>query len=737
MNVVLRSLFVMSLIGSSLMGFSVPAQSQSNAPNGQSPAQAATITLSFQNADVAPVAAAVAKAVGKTIIVDPRVKGKVTLLTPQPVTPQTALDMFSSALRSASFALVQVNGSYRVIPDADARVQGNAVITQDSPEGDQVVTRVFKIKQDSAANLVNVLRPLLTQNSSITANPGNNTLIVTDYASNVKRVAKLLDSMDEPSIGDVQAVHLRYAVAIDVASILSKMTDSTGGGQAPGTDSKVVVIAEPRSNSVLIKSSNPEKIRQLRSLIGRLDTPTASNGNVWVVPLKNAEASKLAVTLRAIVAADSTLSQQAGASNAGAGSSMSSPMAQMPSAMSAMQPGMQSGLVGGAAGGQSTSGASAAATSALSSTSQPNVGGLIQADPPTNSLIITASESFYRNLREVIEKLDRRRTQVYVEALIVEVSATTSAQLGIQWQGIVNAGGQNTGFGGTNFTPAGNGVNVVNLSQNWQQILNPSGASGSGSTTLASSNGLNIGMLSKFGGNYSVSALISALEKEGGTRVLSTPNLVTLDNEEARIMVGQNVPILSGSYTTNTSAQTTPFQTYNRQDIGILLRVRPQISNNGTVRLTVYQEVSMIPNSQASSPPSQGYTINKRTIESNVVVDDGQMFVIGGLIGDNYYDTSDGVPFLKDIPLIGQLFRYDSKFRDKTNLMVFLRPYVIKDNRDADELTANRQGFMQGKQDSFKQAPMLLPNENLPTMNDAKKPLTNPGQHQPAPTLAH
>lgn len=735
MNVVLRSLAVASLIGTPLSGSSVQAQSLPNPPSGQTAPQAATITLSFQNADVAPVAAAVAKAVGKTIIVDPRVKGKVTLFTPQPVTPQTALDMFSSALRSASFALVQVNGSYRVIPDADARVQGNAVVTQDSPEGDQVVTRVFKIKQDSAANLVNVLRPLLTQNSSITANPGNNTLIVTDYASNVKRVAKLLDSMDEPSIGDVQAIHLRYAVAIDVASILTKMVESTAGGLPGGTDNKVVVIAEPRSNSILIKSSNPEKIRQLRSLVARLDTPSASNGNMWVVPLKNAEASKLAVTLRAIVAADSSLSQQAGASNAGA-SSMSSPMSQ-PN-MGALQQAAQSGLVGGAAGaaaapGGAAGGSSAAATGALSSTSQPNVGGLIQADTATNSLIITASETFYRNLREVIEKLDRRRTQVYVEALIVEVESTNSAQLGIQWQGLINAGGQNVPFGGTNYSSPPAGVNVVNLSSAAATILNPAAG---GTPTLASSNGLNIGMLSKFGGNYTVSALISALDKEGGSRVLSTPNLVTLDNEEARIMVGQNVPILAGAYTTNATSQTTPFQTFNRLDVGILLRVRPQISNNGTIKLTVYQEVSTVAPAAPTVVSSQGYTINKRTIESNVIVDDGQMFVIGGLIGDDYYDTSDGVPFLKDIPLIGALFRYDSKTRKKSNLMVFLRPYVIKDAQAAEQITTNRQEYMQGKQDSFKQLPMLLPSENLPTMENVKTPLVNPGKlPPPAPTL--
>ena len=735
MNHKLRTFTALFLASCQLGLVSAQAQTPTALPSPSSGSQAATITLSFQNADVAPVAAAVAKAVGQTIIVDPRVKGKITLNTPKPVTPQTALDMFSSSLRSASFALVQVNGMYRVVPDADARVQGNTVLTQNNPEGDQVVTRVFKIKQDSASNLVNVLRPLLTQNSSITANPGNNTLIVTDYASNVKRVAKLLESMDEPSIGDVQAVHLKYAVALDVASILTKVVDTnSAGGQTPGVDSKVIVLAEPRSNSVLIKASNPEKIQQLRSLIARLDTPSASNGNMWVVPLKNAEAAKLAVTLRAIVAADSTLSQQAGATNLGAAAGGGMP--QMPQGMN-----QSSGLVGGAAGGMpggampggAAGGASAAATGALASTSQPNVGGMIQADTATNSLIITASESFYRNLREVIDKLDRRRTQVYVEALIVEVESSNSAQLGIQWQGLINAGGQNVPFGGTNYGNPPAGINIVDLSRNAAGILNP--ALG-GVDTLAKSNGMNIGMLSKFGGNYTVSALISALDKEGGTRILSTPNLVTLDNEEARIMVGQNVPILAGSYTTNATSQTTPFQTYNRLDIGILLRVRPQISNNGTIKLTVYQEASTVAPSAPSTVQAQGYTINKRTIESNVIVDDGQMFVIGGLIGDDYWDTSDGVPFLKDIPLIGALFRYDAKTRKKSNLMVFLRPYVIKDARAAEEITTNRQEFMQGKQESFKQLPMLLPKENLPTLDDAKAPLVKPGAlPTPAPTL--
>lgn len=726
----LKSHMFFSLAVAAALSAATPVYAQTSTPQsvtlaGSPTGEQATITLAFQSTDIEPVSAAVAKATGQSIIVDPRVKGKISLMTPRPVTKQGALDLFSSALRSAGFALVQVNGIYRVVPEADAKIQGNTVLTQGSQDGDQVVTRVFKIKQDSATNLVNVLKPLLTPNSSITANPGNNTIIVTDYASNVKRVAKLIDSMDEPSVGDVQTIHLRYGVAIDVASILNKVVETTSN-PADAASGKTVVIAEPRSNSILIRSSNPEKIRQIRSLVARLDTPTANSGNIWVVPLKNAEASKLAVTLRAIVAADNTFSQQAGVSNTGAVSGGSTPG-------STTTPNQASIPQTGGAAGQSGSGSmSAAATSSLTSTSAPSTGGLIQADPPTNSLIITASEPYYKHLRQVIEQLDKRRTQVYVEAMIVEVAATSSAQLGIQWQGIINAGGQNVPFGGTNYG-TGN-QNIFDLSKFSACLLNPAACAATASA-VTPANGLNVGMLSKFGGNYSMSALIQALDTEKGFRVLSTPNLVTLDNEEARIMVGKNVPILSGSYTTNATSQTTPFQTYNRQDIGILLRVRPQIAHNGTVKLTVYQEVSNLENQNALVIAAQGYTINKRNIESNIIVDDGQLFVIGGLIDDNYTDLSDGVPFLKDIPFIGQLFRYDAKAREKRNLMVFLRPYIIKDGKAGEELTANRFDFMQDKQDEFKQLPMLLPKENLPTMETFSKPLTHPGKVQVAPTL--
>jgi general secretion pathway protein D len=324
----------------------------------------------------------------------------------------------------------------------------------------------------------------------------------------------------------------------------------------------------------------------------------------------------------------------------------------------------------------------------------------------------------------VIEQLDRRRTQVYIESLIAEVSSTNAEELGIQWQGIVGSGNQNVGFGGTNFTNAAGtaGSNILGLGSNVNKILNPS------DTTLPlvpPAQGLNLGLLTKFNGVYGMSALITALATTQGTNILSTPNLITLDNEEARIVVGQNVPIITGSYAqTGSTSTVTPFQTYTRQDVGLTLRVRPQVSDNGIVKMQIYQEVSSIYNQSFAA----GIILNKRNIESNVLVDDGQIIVLGGLIEDKYSDGSSGIPFLKDIPIIGALFRSDSKTRTKTNLLVFLRPYILRDKDQIADITSNRLNLMQQTEDQFKQAPMLLPKENLTKMSDIEPPLIPPGK---------
>jgi general secretion pathway protein D len=695
-----------------------PAVMAQNIANpGGANTELGTVTLSFNNADIDSVASVVAKATGQTILVDPQVKGTITLISNKPVTKAKALDSFSTALRTAGFALVETNGMYRVVTQADAKLVSTSVSTGKSKqEGDQIITRVFKLNYESANNLLPVLRPLVSPNNTINAYPGNNTIVVTDYASNIQRIAALIESIDAPTSTDVQTIKLQYAFSSDVAAILNKVLDTGAAGAAdPGL--KTMILSEPRTNSILVRSPSAERVRQVRILVARLDAPGNKNGNIWVIPLKNAEASKLAVTLRALVAADAALSSQV-ASSSNTPPALATAPAQNPGATQqpVVQPGAGSNL----------------ATSALTSSSNPNIGGFIQAEPATNSILITGSEPLYRSLRQVIEQLDLRRNQVYIESLIVEVSNETAAELGIQWNFLVGSGNQNVGFGSTNFgTPGQNqgpGGNIFGLNQNVNAIAN--GAANTGAVPVAPAPGLNLGLISRFNGVYAMSALVRALQTAAGTNILSTPNLITLDNEEARIIVGQNVPILTGSYSTTGSTSTvTPFQTYVRQDVGILLRVRPQISDNGIVKMQIYQEVSSV-----AAQTTSGVVLNKRNIESNVLVDDGQMVVLGGLISDEYSDGSSGIPFLSSIPFIGQLFRFDNKNRVKRNLLVFMRPYVLRDRNQTDEITNNRLGVMQGKEDQFKQLPMLLPKEtDMPNIGNSEAPLIPP--RLPASTL--
>jgi general secretion pathway protein D len=706
----LARLVMICIAGQSTLMPLVPiayAQNSQNTPSNGALPDSTSVTLSFSNADIESVASVLAKATGQTILVDPKVKGTINLIGNKPLTKAKALDAFSTALRTSGFALVNVNGIYRVVPEADAKLISNSVLTgKSSQAGDQIITKVFKLNFESANNLLPVLRPLVSANNTINAYPGNNTIVITDYASNIQRIGELIETIDAPASTDVQTIKLRYAIAIDVAAMLNKVLETGLAGAEAGN--KTIVMADARSNSLLLRSSSPEKMRQIRALVAKLDTPGTSNGNIWVVPLRNAEATKLAITLRAIVAADTALSAQVASGTAtqavGAVGATAAPIIPTP----------------GASGGTG----SAASTSALTSSSAPSTGGIIQAEPATNSLIITANEPLYRNLRHVIDQLDKRRGQVYIETIIVEVSSTNAAELGIQWQGLVGSGNQNTGFGGTNFTNADGtgGSNITNLARNVNSILNPNNTTGI--TPVPPNPGLNLGLLTKFNGVYGMSALITALSTTTGTNILSTPNLITLDNEEARIVVGQNIPLISGSYATTGSAATaTPFTTVTRQDIGLILRVKPQISENGLVKMQIYQEVSNV----ASQVPNQGPILNKRDIETNVIVDDGQTLVLGGLIENAYKDSTSGIPWLSDIPIIGALFRYDNSARTKTNLLVFLRPYVLRDKGQDQEITASRMQFMEDKQAQFKPSTMLLPKQDQPKLSEFIAPLVAPG----------
>ncbi len=644
------------------------------------------VTLNFVNADIEAVTRAIGVMLDRQIIIDPRVKGQITLYSEQPLSVNEAYLSYLAALRGLGFTMVENTGMLKLIPEADAKLQaGSVVVGTAKQRGDQVVTQIFQINFENANNLVAVLRPLISPNNTINANPGNNSLVITDYAENLQRLGKIIATLDQPGSTDIEVVPLKYAIASDLAAMAQKLTDSAGATTTPGQPSgNVTVLADPRSNSLILRAANPARLAAARTLVERLDQPSAESGNIRVVYLKNADAAKLATVLRAAFSSSASSASS---------SSSSTPTTPTPTAVA---PG----------------GASAAATTPVSASQGPSTGGFVQADPSTNSLIITASEPMYRQIRGVIDQLDQRRAQVYVESMIVKVDASKAAQFGVQWQNLFGAKGDSSITGlGTNFG-TGN-ANIVNLSAATAQ-----GASGiAGAVSGGVTAGLNIGLLKKVSDFYTLGAIANFLESQSGANVLSTPNLVALDNEEAKIVIGQNVPFVTGSFT-NTGAGTggavNPFQTIDRKDVGLTLRIRSQIGEGGTVRMTVFQENSSVVPSLSSSA---GPTTDKSSIETTVVVDDGQILVLGGLLKDEYTDGEDRVPGLAAIPFVGNLFKSENRKRVKTNLMVFLRPVVMRNQQSADQLTLDRYETIRALQQVNQPKPSaILPDTGTPLL---------------------
>ncbi len=655
-------------------------------------------TLNFVGADIESVVRAIGHFTGNTFVIDPRVKGMVNLVSEKPVTKAQAFDMLSSVLRLQGFSVVRTATYVKVVPEADAKLQASPVQTG-QVRGDQMATQIFRLSHESAAGLVTVLRPLISPNNTIAADPTNNTLVITDYADNLKRLSRIIASLDTPAVAEMEVIKLEHAIAMDLAVTASRLLDQ---GSAPGVADmgRVMLLADARTNSVIIRAPTEAKGKLARTLIAKLDQPTTLPGNVHVVYLRNAEASKLAQVLRAVVAGESgTLST--GQAQTAAPPPVAQPGGGPPAAASSPAPQQGPLPSGGAA-------------------------GFIQADTTTNTLIITANERVYRNLRAIIDQLDARRAQVYVESLIVEVSADKAAELGIQWAGVSGDGGSNYRVGVlTGFSSEGNKL-----------ISQAASVLGTNKTPLPPGNGLTAALFRQRDGALGLGLLARALEKNVKANILSMPNLLTLDNEEARIIVGQNVPFITGQFTTAASAGAAgvnPFQTIERRDIGLSLRVRPQISEGGTVKMAIYQETSSIQQSTTS-----GLITSKRSIETNVLVDDGQIIVLGGLIEDTVNDTVEKVPGLGDIPFLGYLFRYQSKRRGKTNLMVFLRPIVVRNEVQSVALASDRYDYLRGSQRAIQPEPnALLPRTDspmLPPLNEGR-PVGGKLLQSPSPAL--
>ena len=668
------------------------------------PRKGEPITLNFVNAEIDAVARTMATITGRNVVVDPRVKGLMTLTTERAVTPSVAYNQFLATLRLQGFTVVESGGLDKVIPEADAKLQSATVTVgtaATSSVGNQIVTQIFRLNYESANNLVAILRPLISPNNTINVNPGNNSLVITDYADNLRRLGRIISAMDISNATDVEIIPLKHAIASDLAPLILRLIDAPSGaaggvpGQAADSSFKTTLLAESRSNTLILRAANPARAALVKSLVEKLDRTgdTAANGaagNIYVVYLKNAEAIKLAVTLRAAVSGEANRATSSATATAPTLAAVTAPAANQPLAQSA----------------------------------QPSTGGQIQADPSTNSLIITASEPQYRQLRAVIDRLDVRRAQVYVESLIAEVNADKAAEFGIQWQGPLGQNGDSAiGLLGTNFRIGGQ--NIISL------------AAGAGS--VAPSTGLNLGVVNRTagaGGNgiYVLGFLARFLQANGDGNILSTPNLLTLDNEEAKIVIGQNVPFITGQFTNAGGNGNTvnPFQTIERKDVGITLKVKPQISENGTVRLTISQEVSTVQASTLNA--ASGPTTNKRSIDTNVLVQDGSIVVLGGLLSDEYAGSVEKVPGLGDLPLFGNLFKSESRSRKKTNLMVFLRPVVVRDASSGDALSVDRYDTMRTTQQAAQPEPSVMVPVNeaplLPELNP-RPPGTAPAVQKP------
>lgn len=695
-----------------LLAGMAPAQAQDPARN--------EAVLNFVGADIESVVKAIGHYTGTSFLIDPRVKGTISLISEKPVSKAQAFQLLSSALRLQGYTVVASGPYTKIVPEADAKLQAGPI--QSTPgrgndggavRGDQIATQVFRLNYESAVNMVPVLRPLISPNNTINANPGTNSLVITDYADNLRRLGRIIASLDTPAAADLDVLPIRYAIAGDVATMVNRLLE-TGAGGAQGTadSGRTSLLADSRTNSVIIRAPSEARARLARSLVDKLDQPTAMPGNVHVIYLKNAEAVKLAQTLRAVVASDPSASGLSG----GTGGNSSTPT------NPAMNAGGSNSAFGQNASGQSGQGGLGQGSLGQSSQNQSSQGplptggpgGFIQADPATNSLIITASEAVYRNLRSVVDQLDARRAQVYIESLIVEVTASRAAEFGIQWAGISGDSNSNYRVGTiTGFSKGGDNL----ISQAAAQI----GAAANGGTTAttlqAPSNGLNAGIFRQIAGKLTLGAIARALETDGNANILSMPNLITLDNEEARIIVGQNVPFVTGQYTTQASGGAggvNPFQTVERKDIGLSLVVKPQVSEGGTVKMAIYQETSAIDATQANA---SGLITTKRAIQTNVLVDNGEIIVLGGLLDDRSGNGTEKVPGLGDIPVVGNLFKYQTTKREKTNLMVFLRPTLVRTTEQNMNIASDRYEYIRGQQIQGRPQPsIVLPDLGTPTM---------------------
>lgn len=593
---------------------------------------AKAVTLNLNNADLTAFISAISELTGKNFVVDPRVKGQVTVISSAPTDPNALYEVFLSVLKVHGYAAVPSGKVIKIVPDINARSQGAADLVHGRPQdSERIVTAVIPTQYLNVAELVPLLRPLLPQEAHLAASATADALIIADTAANVDRIMRIVRDLDRDNAFDIEVIPLKNAEARELVTTLQSLPSLAGEPQQPGRQSPLA--ADERSNSVLI--GGPPAVKQrLRGLIAALDVPkTAKTDIIEVVYLRFARAKDLVELLHGV----GDYSYRQSTESAGKGGQQAQQAPILPTASG-----------GGAAGFQ------------------------VLADEATNALVLQAKPELLVQLKQVIKSLDIRRAQVLVEGIVAEVSSSKADELGIQWK---TALGKDGVFAGAKLP----GTDAGAITSPFDTTAVPS-----------FNNGLTLGYFSA----GDLRALIRALSGDQFTNVLSTPTLMTLDNAEAKIVVGQNVPFVTGQFTNSTTTSLNPFQTIERKDIGILLKVKPQINEGDTLTLNIEQEVSSVDRTTTASD----LVTNKRAISTTVLVDNRQIVVLGGLISDDLTHNRQKVPLLGDVPVLGQLFRNDASDYKKTNLMVFLRPTIVRDRETNRELTGARYEDLRVKQ---------------------------------------
>ena len=613
-------------------------------------------TVNLKDTDIQEFIKFVADVTGTTMVVDPNVKGKVRVISSKPVSQAELYDLFLSILDVQGYTAVHSGQVIRIVPSKDARSSPVPIMDDQSAVGnDEYVTQVIRLDNISAAKLIPVLRPLVPQQAHLAAYAPSNAIIISDIRSNIGRIVDIIERMDRSAIQTTEIIRLKYGVAEDVVSMLSTLEKSRQG-EGADADKEAVLVADKRTNSVVV-TADELTVDRIRKLVTYLDTPLEQSGNVRVIYLEYADATEIAEVLTRVMQNISRLEEGGSSKRAGSGEST------------------------------------------------------IEADEGTNSLIITADTDEMAALEAVIARLDIRRAQVLIEAIIVEMTVTEGQDLGLQW-----LFANDNGVYGSNITT--DEARRQSLGQLGGALVPDDGSENIGTREVAASLATIPGTTLGWGvvdESLTMTVILNALESQGNNNILSTPSLLTLDNEEAYITVGSEVPFVTGSYT-NTgvgNGASNPFQTIERESVGVTLKVTPQINEGNAVLMDIVQEVSTL----APSLIASDLITNERKIETMVLANDGNIVVLGGLVSDEIQDDSQGVPVLSSIPLVGRLFRSDSVKVTKQNLLVFIRPTIIRDDEDLAGATAEKYRYIRDQQmERRERGLMFLDDGNLPVL---------------------